>query len=397
MLWIKNFPAPANNLTLLVGPVDDQTGVFITEYRETMQWFGYDIYTGNYLWGPTKPESAWNYYSGTSGAITSNTIAYGNLYTTGYSGILYCYDLKTGKLEFTYGSGGAGNSTNSGLNTVYGNYPTLIGAVADQKIYLFTSEHSPNTPLYEGALVRCVDANTGAELWTVDGWSHSNTMAVADGYITYLNLYDMQIYSVGKGPSATTVTASPKISPRGSTIMIEGTVTDQSPGAKDTPAISDSSMTGWMAYLYMQKPKPANAIGVQVHVTASDPNGNIQDIGTATSDSNGNFGIMWTPPVEGKYKVIATFEGTKAYGSSDATTYFGISPAPSAAVTTTSPTQTTTPNPTATTPDQTISPSPSSVVVPPTSGMPTTTYIAIGAVVIIIVAAAAALILRKRK
>ncbi len=404
LLWIKNYPAPANNLTMLVGPVDDQSGVFIMEYRETMQWFGYDLNTGNLIWGPTKPESAWNYYSGTSGAITSNTIAYGHLYTCGYSGILYCYDTKTGKLEFTYGNGGTGNSTNSGLNTVYGNYPILIGAVADNKIYLFTSEHSPNTPLYAGAMVRCVDATTGAELWKLDDWSHSNTMAVADGYIAYLNLYDMQIYSVGKGPSATTVTISPKISPRGSAVMIEGSVIDKSVGAKDTPAISDSSMTDWMAYLYMQKPKPANAEGVKVHLTAIDPNGNYQDIGYAKSDSNGNFGIMWTPPVEGQYKITATFEGTKAYGGSDATTYFGVSSAPSAAIVTPAPTLTAIPTQAATptlTPTQsttaTPSPSPSAVIVPPTSAEPTTTYIAIGAVIIVAIVVAAALILRKRK
>ena len=32
--------------------------------------------------------------------------------------------------------------------------------------------------------------------------------AVADGYYTWLNLNDMQIYSMGPGPSATSVTAS---------------------------------------------------------------------------------------------------------------------------------------------------------------------------------------------
>ena len=152
LMWIKNYTAPAGNYTVLVGPVD--SGVFTIEYRETMQWYGYDLNTGTQIWGPTNAENAWNYYSGTSGGITSNTVAYGHLYTCGYGGVLYCYDLKTGKILFTYGNGGAGNSTNSGLNTVYGNFPILIGAVADGKIYMFTSEHSPNTPLYQGALVR---------------------------------------------------------------------------------------------------------------------------------------------------------------------------------------------------------------------------------------------------
>jgi outer membrane protein assembly factor BamB len=401
LLWIKDYPAPANNLTILVGPVDEETGVFTMEYRETMQYLGFNINDGKQIWGPTKPEAAWNYYSGTSGAITSNTVAYGHMYTCGYSGILTCYDMKTGNVIFTYGNGGEGNSTNSGLNTVYGNYPILIGAVADQKVYLFTSEHSPNTPLYEGAVVRCVDANNGTEIWTVDGWSHSNTMAVADGYITYLNLYDMKIYSVGKGPSQTTVTVSPKVLPKGSAIMIEGTVTDQSPGAKDTPAISDAGQQEWMAYIYMQKPKPENAQGVLVHITSIDPNGNYQDIGTATTDTNGNFGIMWNPPIEGQYKITATFEGTKSYGNSDATTYFGVTQAASPAITTptpiitpTTPSQTTTP--TTTNPPQSTSPNITNAP-NPTSATPTATYIAIGATIIIIVAAAAALIQRKRK
>ena len=36
-------------------------------------------------------------------------------------------------------------------------------------------------------------------------------MYIADGFIVGLNFYDNQIYCYGKGPSATTVTASPKI------------------------------------------------------------------------------------------------------------------------------------------------------------------------------------------
>jgi hypothetical protein len=400
LLWLKNYPAPPNNYTLLVGPVDDANGVFTTEYRETMQYFGFDLNTGNQIWGPTASENAWNYYSGTSGALTSITIAYGRMYTCGYGGTLYCYDTKTGNTLFTYGNGGPGNSTNSGFNTVYGVYPLLIGAVADGKIYLFTSEHSPNTPLYEGALVRCVDAMTGKELWSLDDWSHSNTMAVADGYIVYNNLYDMRIYCVGKGPSATTVSAPQTVIPLGQKVIITGSVTDQSSGARDTPAISDESMGDWMAYIYMQKPKPANAVGVKVHITAVDPNNNFQDIGTATTDTNGNYAIMWNPPVEGQYKVTATFEGTNSYGDSDATTYFGVGPAETArpvVTPTQNPTPTIPPTVAPTTPVPTVSGTPSPAVTPPTSGTSTSTYVAIAAAAIVIVAIVTGLILRKRK
>ena len=46
--------------------------------------------------------------------------------------------------------------------------------------------------------------------------------------------------------------------------MISGTVTDQSPGAKDTPAIADECMGEWMEYLYLQQEMSSNAIGVTV-------------------------------------------------------------------------------------------------------------------------------------
>ena len=56
-----------------------------------------------------------------------------------------------------------------------------------------------------------------------------------------------------------------------------------------------------------------------------DPNGNTYDIGTATSNTDGTFGLLWTPEVPGKYEIIATFEGSDSYFSSYATTYVGVS------------------------------------------------------------------------
>jgi hypothetical protein len=82
--------------------------------------------------------------------------------------------------------------------------------------------------------------------------------------------------------------------------------------------------------LNMQQPKPTDAMGVEVHLTAIDPNGNFQDIGYATTDLNGNFGKMWTPPVPGEYHITASFEGSKSYWSSDASTYFGVAEASTA-------------------------------------------------------------------
>jgi outer membrane protein assembly factor BamB len=335
LLWIKNYAAPPDKLTVLVGPVDAETGVFTLYYRETMQWFGYDIYTGDQLWGPTPSESAWNYYSGTSGALRTDTIAYGKLYSTGFSGIVYCYDLTDGTLLWTY------NNTYAGFETPYGAYPLLIGAVADGKIYLFTSEHSANAPPYKGAQVRVVDTNTGKELWTVAGWAHTSTMAIADGYLVYNNLYDMQIYCIGKGPTATTVTAPDMGVPLGSSLVIRGRVTDESAGTKQNeqaarfpngvPAISDEDQSEWMEYVYMQKPIPADATGVEVTLDAVDPNGNFINIGTTTSDMSGFYSYKWKPENEGKYTIIATFEGSDSYYCSYAETAIGVDPAPAPA------------------------------------------------------------------
>jgi hypothetical protein len=219
---------------------------------------------------------------------------------------------------------------------------------------------------------------------------------IADGYAVTLDSNDNQIYCYGPGPSQTTVTASPKVQTRGSAILIEGTVTDQSPGAKGQPAVSDADQQLWMAYLYQQRPMPTNVKGVQVHLTAVDPNGNYQDLGYATSDIGGTYGKTWTPPVEGTYQITATFAGSISYGNSYATTHVAVGPAASAApVVTTAPTATVAP---IVTPTPVVTAAPTSTSAQnPTSAAPTTTYVAIGAAVIIIVAAAAALVLRRRK
>jgi hypothetical protein len=153
-----------------------------------------------------------------------------------------------------------------------------------------------------------------------------------DGYLVGLNFYDNQIYCYGKGPSATTVEAPMTAASAGSTVIIEGTVTDQSPGAANyaskfglnsgVAAVSDSSQQAWMEYLYMQQAKPTNATGVPVTIDAIDPNSNYIHIGDAITDASGTFGYAWTTPdVPGQYVIIATFKGSSSYGSSSAQTY----------------------------------------------------------------------------
>src|SRR3989337_4055466 len=121
------------------------------------------------------------------------------------------------------------------------------------------------------------------------------------------------MYAFGKGETATTVSIQQDVIANGASVLIKGTVTDQSSGAKDTPAIADASMGPWMEYVYMQKPLPTNATGVTVFIDVLDSNGNYRNIGTTTSDLSGFFSFTWDPDIPGKCTVVATFGGTKSY------------------------------------------------------------------------------------
>ena len=344
VLWMKTYDPPAGNITVAQGPVDFQTRVFILNYEETMQWVGYSLATGNLLWGPTAPQAALDYYG--LGNLMLSTLAYGKLYSSQMSGICYCYDDLTGKLLWTYGNGGAGNSTYAGFNTGYGDYPTCVQSIANGVVYLATDEHTILNPIYKGARISAINATTGQEIWTLSNYpsewaSPGSAFVVADGYLTCMNGYDNNIYSIGRGPSATTIQAPLTQITAGNNVVIQGTVMDISAGTKQTtqasdfpngvPAVSDASMTAWMEYVYQQKPYPANVTGVEVTLDAVDPNGNFVHIGTATSDTSGLFGYAWkTPDVPGKYTVIATFAGTNGYWPSYAETTMVISEAPPA-------------------------------------------------------------------
>jgi hypothetical protein len=358
LLWIQNYTAPSGNqsLVFLGTPntsnrnlqVDPENRVFFVTVKETSQWYGYDLDTGDILWGPIGNFRDFQYYGTTSNPPAPGYVYDKKLYVAGYGGELHCFDTLTGDLLWIYGNGGVGNSTNSGTETPWGNFPLFISTIADGKIYLFSGEHSPNAPPYKGYRMRCVNATNGEELWTLLGWFAGGGFGqwggpIADGYFVYFNTYDMQIYCIGKGPSATTVTASPKVSALGSSVLVEGSVIDISAGTKQNeqaarfpngvPAVSDASMSEWMEYVYMQKPCPQNAEGVEVVLTTVDPNGNTYELGRTTTSLSGTFGLAVEPPVPGLYKIIATFKGTESYYGSYAETYINVEEAPAPAAT----------------------------------------------------------------
>jgi len=342
LIWSNTVDPPANNITVNFAGVDTVNHVFVENWRETNQFVGYSLDTGARLWGPTVAQADLDYYGSPASGSISNTFAYGKMYSSAYAGIVYCYDTKTGNILWTYGNGGEGNNTNSGVETPFSHFPTFVNAIGQGVVYLVTSEHTPETPIFKGGVNSAINATTGKLIWAISGYTgefFTFSYAAADGYNTWFNGYDSQIYVVGRGPSQTTVSA-PNIGVTTATpIVIQGTVMDVSAGTKQTeqaadfpngvPCASDASMEAWMGYVYQQQPEPTNFTGVPVTITVLDSNHNCYVIGTPTTDNSGSYSLTWTPPIPGNFTVYATFPGTNGYWPSSAEThiYAGSPPA----------------------------------------------------------------------
>ena len=242
---------------------------------------------------------------------------------------------------------------------------------------IYNTEHTPTPPITRGWSVHCIDAYTGKGIWNIT--TPGAISAVADGYIS-VSCTDGIQYIFGKGLSKTMINAPQTEVTAGSKVLIQGTVLDQSPAQPGTPCISAGSMATWMEYLHKGQPIDGiwhneTVLGVPVKLIALDPNGNIVDIGTVTSDISGKYQCTWTPPlIEGTYKITASFAGDASYGSSWDETGLVIG----AAASTTSPTTTTGIN-----------------MVDFTT--PVATYIALGVVAIIIAIAIVGLLLLKKR
>jgi len=191
-------------------------------------------------------------------------------------------------------------------------------------------------------MIRCINITTGQQIWALNAWPVSTSFysqigAVADGFLTFFNEYDGQMYSVGRGPSATTVSSPDIALPMGTPIVIKGTVRDVSAGAQQAtikadypnglPVASDASMGSWMSHVYQQFPLPTNFTGVPVAIDVLDSNGNYRNIGTATTDASGTFSLLWTPDIAGSYTVVANFAGTNGYWGSSSQNAFYITEA----------------------------------------------------------------------
>jgi hypothetical protein len=159
-------------------------------------------------------------------------------------------------------------------------------------------------------------------------------IGIGDGYLTLPDQYTGILWSIGKGKSATTVTAPDVSVPLGTAFTIKGSVLDMSPAQPNTPCVSKDSMTTQMEYLHMGMPIAGiwgneTITGVPVTLIAIGANGTVLDLGTATTNGYyGTFSKAWTPPSEGTYEIIANFASDESYGSSAASTAVTVGPAP---------------------------------------------------------------------
>ncbi len=335
-LWIENRTyAPYSLLNADPQPwIGTGSGVYTMVVLSTQTVYAYSLTTGTQLWTHTLPNA-----SPFSSLGVNAVVANGTIYLYCYGGDVYAYDLQSGNLNWQYHTPSGGYESPYGSESIW---TFTVGTVADGKLFV-PEGHMYSPPLFRNAQQLALNTSDGSLVWSIDAFDTTSAPAIADGVMVTLNAYDNQLYAYGKGASRTTVGAQSF----GSDIVISGSITDISAGAKQEaqaanfpnglPCVSDASMSLWMEYVYMQQQFPSNTTGVPVTVDVLDSNGNYRNIGSTTSDASGFFSLDWTPDIPGHYTVVATFHGSESYYSSYAETAFTANAA--AATATPQPTQ----------------------------------------------------------
>jgi outer membrane protein assembly factor BamB len=293
VMWENSWNPPPGQLGVGFEAADVDSGVFVLKTSETRQYYGFDLESGHNIWGPTDMQGQFDIY-----AMESN-IAYGKLFSTGYDGTVYCYDVTTGDLDWKV------VVEDPYSEILWGNnWPLHQAFITDGKIYVIHSEHSPIDPKPRGAPFLCIDIESGEVLWQISlrGTDWGGNPVIGDSIIAMYNTYDQQIYALGKGPSAMTVSIQDDVVSLGNSVLIKGTITDVSPGLTDVgltarfpsgvPVVADEDMSAWMEYVYMQFPRP-EASGVDIRLEMIDSNGVATEIGWTKSDSSGFFKVSW--------------------------------------------------------------------------------------------------------
>lgn len=334
-LWNKTITEPYYS-----GSCNVADNGMVAVHSDRGYFLAYDLLTGRQVWQSETFDYPWDEPGFGAYDIAS---AYGLIFRSAYTGV-YAVNWTNGKIAWKYESPAGSayetpyvDNNNQTVNSWNGGI-----LVADGKVYDYNTEHSPSQPITRGWKLHAINATTGEGIWSILGLSTSRSFSgsAADGYLAFDNLYDAYLYTFGKGKTTTTVTAPDTVIAKGNGIVIKGTVIDISPAQPNTPAVSKASMETQMEYLHMQMPIGGlwgnqTITGIPVTLTAIDPNGNTEDIGTVTTNGYyGTFSKAWTPTLEGDYQIIASFAGDDSYGSSGAATGITVGPAPTAITTT---------------------------------------------------------------
>lgn len=339
-----------------------QGGYFVIFDGFTGKWFRSEV--TDYPWS----SAGFGAYAISSG--------YGMVFRYAYTGV-YAFNWTDGKIVWRYTAPTYANFESPYIDENGTEVYSFNGDgdIADGKLFVSNTEHTPTYPLTRGWGLHCINITNGELVWKLN--NPMSYGAVADGYLVAANSWDGYMYVIGKGESATTVTAPDVAVPLGTGVLIKGTVLDRSPAQAGTACVSKDSMTTQMEHLQLQMPAGGlfnneTITGVPVSLTAIGSDGTVIDLGkTTTNGYSGAFNFAWTPPKEDTYEIIASFAGDDSYGSSMSTTAVSVGPAPATA----------TPGPTQT----------------PLQMPPFETYFVATAVVIVIaIAAATVLLLRKR-
>ena len=139
---------------------EDRVGVVFLQ--ETQEHYGFSLETGEYLWGPTAPQYYLDALDDTD--TSSIAIGYGRVIRASVGGIVYCYDIQTGNLEWTY-------EVNDPYKEILwaNNWWQKPVFITDGKVYCGTLEHSPIDPRPRGGAFVCLDIMTGDVVWRANG------------------------------------------------------------------------------------------------------------------------------------------------------------------------------------------------------------------------------------
>ena len=324
-LWSKKVEDTSYSMTVTAADHGKVATLMMGGYF--MAW---DLATGNLAWKGEAMDYPWGEPAFGAYSIQS---AYGMLFRQSYDGV-YAFDWDDGSIVWYYKAPALSMYetpyTDENGTTVYS---FNAGAtIADGKMYTYNTEHTESWPLTRGWGLHCIDIFTGELVWKI-----GNPMTpggIADGYLAAADSRDGYQYVFGKGKSSTTVTAPDVVIPKGTGLVIKGTVLDQSPAQPGTPCVSEDSMTTQMEYLHLAYPQAGiwnneTITGVPVTLTAIGADGSVVDIGVvSTNGYYGTFSKAWTPPAQGSYEIIASFAGDDSYGSSAASTAISVGPAP---------------------------------------------------------------------